>query len=237
MADAGDPVRRSEHFLSRITFIAALQYEAGMLRRAGFDSANVLVSGPGQSAAATAARRALEAGAEGLVSFGLAGGLEPAAATGSLVLADRVLGTDSGFTTSVDWRSQLVAALAGRLPVIEAGLCTVDATVTTPAAKRELAARTGACAVDMESAAIARVAAEASCPFVVIRAVADGVDDRLPDRVDSLVSANGSTRYAALLPFLWSPGQFGLLLRLGRNSRRARLALQQAASACRGIPL
>lgn len=229
--DAGDPVWRSEHSTSRYAFIAALQYEAGVLRQSGVSADRVFVSGPGSQAAQLAARRALQAGARGLIAWGLAGGLQAAAPNGTVLLPERVIGSDGERETAADWRQQLVELLADRFVVAEGALCTVAATVTTPDARREIAARTGAVAVDMESAAIAAVAADAACPFVALRVVADDHTDRLPDRVDSLVTADGNTRLAGLLPLLIAPGQLRLLLQLGRQSQRARQVLGAVAAA------
>src|SRR5262245_20936165 len=76
----------------RIGFIAALDIEASSLRRAaaGDDSWLVLQSGPGPTHAAAAAAHALDAGARLLVSFGLAGSLDAAIASGTVLAPRRV---------------------------------------------------------------------------------------------------------------------------------------------------
>ena len=126
------------------------------------------------------------------------------------------------------WRARLAARLEPTLPVIEHPLYTADHVVTNPAAKAELAQRSGAAAVDMESSGLARAAAEAGLPFIVVRVVADSADDALPDDVESLVTDDGRTRYRGLASVLTSPRQIGLLVRLARNSGRARAVLRRA---------
>src|SRR5580692_1221626 len=55
------------------------------------DGALVAVSGIGGALAAIAARRLIDAGATSLMSFGMAGGLDPALAAGSVVLPGEVI--------------------------------------------------------------------------------------------------------------------------------------------------
>src|SRR6187551_1606882 len=58
-------------------------------------------------------------------------------------------------------------------------IVTVNELVATPEAKRRLADRTGAEAVDMESAEVAAVCAEHGVPFLAVRAVSDDVETAL----------------------------------------------------------
>jgi hypothetical protein len=52
----------------------------------------------------------------------------------------------------------------------------------------------------------------------------------LPDEVESLVTADGRTRYRGLAAIVTSPRQIGLLAGLAKNSGRARAVLQQIIS-------
>jgi len=112
--------------------------------------------------------------------------------------------------------------------VIEGRLFSADDVVATPDAKAELARRTGAAAVDMESASVAAAAADAGLPCIAFRVVADGPDDTLPDNVASLVGPDGRTRLRGLAGFLVSPRRMRLLLRLAVRSRDARTELGRA---------
>jgi adenosylhomocysteine nucleosidase len=194
----------------------------------------VHVSGPGGERAARAARAAIADGAEALVSFGLAGGLVERAANGTVILPVRVIGDGETWTTDAAWRQRLVEALGAACRVLEGTLCSVARTVTEPEAKVALAAATGADAVDMESAAVARVATAAGRPFVAVRVVADGPADALPPNVEKLVTDDGRTRLAGLLPMLVSPRQLARLIALGRQSERAREVLRQVAAILTG---
>src|ERR671913_98895 len=76
-----------------IGFIAALSIECTSLRRQLPRASTwcIAQSGPGAARAAEAARRAIDSGADLLVSWGLAGGLGAAVAPGTVVLPRRVL--------------------------------------------------------------------------------------------------------------------------------------------------
>ncbi|HEX7236468.1 MAG TPA: hypothetical protein VF405_05870, partial [Gammaproteobacteria bacterium] len=76
-----------------IGFIAALAVECASLRRQSPRAERWLVvqSGPGAARAAAAASRAIDAGAQLLVSWGLAGGLGEGVAPGSVIAPRRVL--------------------------------------------------------------------------------------------------------------------------------------------------
>jgi adenosylhomocysteine nucleosidase len=87
--------------------------------------------------------------------------------------------------------------------------------------KRRLAATYKAALVDMEAAAIARLAAMRSIPFYCIKGVSDALDDQLPD-FNRFLDAEGQFQtpkfvlFALLRPWLWPA-----LTRMGENSRRA----------------
>jgi adenosylhomocysteine nucleosidase len=224
----GIPVWHSD---ARVAVIAALELEAGLLRQALPPGAALIqVSGPGRERAEAAARDALGHGAQALVSWGLAGGLDAAATTGSVLLPERVLAADGSWDTDPVWRRRLADALDASFRVLAGALYSATGVVTEVQAKRELAARSGAIAVDMESAGIARVAAAAGLAFVALRVVADGPADCLPHGVEQLVTAGGRTRLAGLPAMLVSPRRLGLLVGLGRSSRRARGVLGQVAA-------
>lgn len=87
--------------------------------------------------------------------------------------------------------------------------------------KRALAEKYQATLVDMEAAAVARIARERGLAFLCFKAVTDGPNDRLPD-FNRFIGEHGQlhvpslARWAALRPAHW-----GALRRLGKNSRLA----------------
>jgi adenosylhomocysteine nucleosidase len=91
--------------------------------------------------------------------------------------------------------------------------------------KRRLASKYQAALVDMEAAAVAGVARNRGLGFYCFKAITDGPSDQLPD-FSRFTGADGQLRmtsfvaHAALHPAMWPA-----LLRLGRNSRGAAMAL------------
>lgn len=87
--------------------------------------------------------------------------------------------------------------------------------------KRRLAATYKAALVDMEAAAIGRLAAMREIPFYCFKGVSDALDDRLPD-FNRFMGPSGqlqTTRFA--LSALVTPKYWPALLRMGENSSKA----------------
>lgn len=87
--------------------------------------------------------------------------------------------------------------------------------------KRHFAALYKAALVDMEAAAIARLAAARGIPFYCIKGVSDSLTAQLPD-FNAFLDADGQFQtpkfvlFALLRPWLWPA-----LVRMGENSRKA----------------
>lgn len=221
-----------------IGYIVALPEEAGSLvrRRAGFDEPvslegghTLIVSGTGPDHARLAAHRLIDQGASALVSWGCAGALDPRLNPGNLIIPEHVRGADGEILpVDTEWRSRLVQFLASSLLVLGGTLAESPHLVPSPSEKQALFAATGAIATDMESAAIARTAAEASLPFLAIRAIADSAVMTLPEAVIAALTPRGSARLGKLLGYsLRHPAQFIELARLGRAFGAAMATLRQ----------
>lgn len=187
-------------------------------------------SGASSTRALAHARALIAEGCHGLVSFGIAGGLHPDLAAGTVIVADRVIAPDGrAIQTSEPWRQGFVAACRGAGITI-AAVAGSERIVGGVAEKRALAATTGAAAVDMESHAVAAAAAEAGVPVLVVRAVADTATRRLPEWVVTCVAADGSRRWGAVAAgVLRNPGDLGVLMALAGDSARAIEALRGVA--------
>jgi adenosylhomocysteine nucleosidase len=145
--------------------------------------------GPGRSAATLeCVLGALETSV--ILSFGYAGALDPGLKVGELVVGERAdLLSQASRDASLDslglvgsW--PLAApdelfrlAQASGLPAHRGGVLTSPWVMGAPEHKRILFARFHDRIVDMETAALARVAAAASIPLQCVRAVSDSADD------------------------------------------------------------
>ena len=93
--------------------------------------------------------------------------------------------------------------------------------VADEAEKRRLAFAYHAGLVDMEAAAVARLAAMRAIPFYCIKGVSDGLNETLPD-FNRFLSPDGKLRLGRLLVFaILHPWYWPALLRMGENSTRA----------------
>lgn len=226
---SADAVAEAPATIEPIAVVHALSVE-----RAGLVGADaelrVYQSGPGPERAAQAARAAIEAGARALVSWGLAGGLEPEVVPGTVVVPEHVV-TENGPAAVADsaWQAALAAALEPDFAVSAGALLSTEHVLATPREKVRAALATGAVAVDLESAAIGLAAARAGLPFVAVRVVADGVADRLPTRVESWVADSGAQRVGSVVLAALSPASWSPLIRLAQRYRVAHAVLEALA--------
>lgn len=146
------------------------------------------VAGVGAEAAETATRLLIAGHRPAVViSAGFAGGLDPAVARGSLVRPVSSIGQFDADPLPL-WTGSAPMAVDG---VRIVSVATIHATVE---AKRRLFERTGAQVVDMETHAVARVAAEAGIPCGGIRVVSDDALQPLPREVESLARPQSAWR-------------------------------------------
>lgn len=224
--------------------VAALESEARPLgralrRRDGLaslgDGALLAVSGMGGALAAIAARSLADAGAARLLSFGMAGGLDPTLRAGTVVLpTDVISASGARFSTSAQWREQLRLAIASVRPTAAGVLLGSATPVDAVADKAALFRETGAVAVDMESLGVAEVAAARGLPFMAVRVIVDTADDMLPPAVLA-ASRTGQVNLRRLIGGLsLAPLEWVAVIRLAQRYRAARRSLRAVARA--GFP-
>lgn len=160
------------------------------------------VSGVG-AARAEAAARALPADLDGLLSVGFCGAL-----TDDLTPGDLLLGGSIGFDASPDLRE-----LARRTPHRPGTVAMVEHVVVSTEEKRQIAGRTGALAVDMESAAVGRVALERKQRFLCVKVVLD-----TPSQPLASTYASGGR---VLLDILKRPWIIGRMFGDGKRAKMA----------------
>ena len=181
--------------------------------------ARVEVGGGTAAGAEAAAHRLIGQGARALVSFGLAGGLDPMVRPGAIVVAETVVTRGQSLVTDVDLNEQLGGGTAHTL-------LGADGIAVSVAAKRHLFVATGCAAVDMESGAVALAAAASGLPFGVLRAICDPAERDLPPAALCAVSDAGAIGLLRVVAsVIAGPRQLPALLALGRDAAAARRAL------------
>lgn len=164
---------------------------------------------------------------DAILSLGIAGGLDPALRPGALVVARDVI-AEARWPAHEGWS----AAIAAACGATRADIAGSDRVIATAAEKAALRATTGAAAVDMESAVVARMFAPMGVPFAVLRAVADTADEALPPAAaDGLDEAGNPAPWRVLRALLRRPQDLPGVIRLARRSRTALAALAPHCSA------
>lgn len=167
---------------------------------------------------------------DAVLSFGLAGGLDPGLRPGDVVVASAVAAERRfGASSVLAQRFADRLSMPGGRRVIVADLSGVEAPVLTREAKSALLRATGAAAVDMESQVAAAFAERHGLPFGAIRVVCDPAERALPAFVAHALKPNGDPDLRAVLAALLrrevSPGA---LVRLARDSGAAFRSLRRA---------
>jgi adenosylhomocysteine nucleosidase len=160
---------------------------------------------------------------QGVLSFGVAGGLAAHLRPGDLVLPHAIHAGEEAYPCHKGW----VGSLAQRLPKAYSGaLLGADAMVGTPDAKRRLHRAHDALAVDMESHGAARFAQSWGLPFAALRAIADPQHRALPPAAMVGMKPDGSADVKAVLAALArSPAQLRGLIQTAFDARAGMAAL------------
>ena len=189
--------------------------------------------GIGAAAAHRAATSLVADGASALVSWGFAAGLDPALDPGTLVvsrlLEPPVPGAPGAATAADAWAARLSTRLRDLVPLVNGTIACPDHVVRTAEEKRTLGA-SGAVAADMESAAVAAVAAAAGIPWVALRVLVDTVDVIVPLAVAAAIDSSGRFEMARFFrALLRRPTDLASLPSLASAYRRAMRTLAMVA--------
>ena len=185
------------------------------------------VGGGTPEGAAAAAAMLVAGGVTHLLSFGLAGGLDPTLRAGDLVVPADVVDEDSCHSADPDLLRWLGGATVARLVAGRAAVADV-------AAKAALFRASGAAAVDLESGAVARVAQAHGLPFAALRVICDPAARTLPPAALVALDSQGAIAILRVIAaMLRRPAQISALIRLAGDARVARAALRSAAARLR----
>jgi nucleoside phosphorylase len=234
--------REAAAFRRRLEDRSALGIDGLRGFRARLGAADIvgIATGLGVRRAADTARRAMQsfASANLVIAAGLVGALSAELRPGDLVLADSLildaeraeLESETIAIPPADLASYKAALMAHRLTFATGPILTAGRILKDGVAKRDARARTGALAVDMESAAVAAEAHRFGLRFACIRAVLDTVDEEIVGA--ELAGPDGEVRPRAAMGFvLRNPKAVVGLARMMRSLNRATAALAAALEA------
>lgn len=175
------------------------------------------------------------ASVRGIISFGIAGGLDPSLKAGDLVVADEVMTADGRWATAPALSDTLVEGSSiGRRRVVGGTIIGAEEIILTPRHKNDLHSRTGATAVDMESHIAAAYAAAVGLPFAALRVINDPASRALPALALNALKPNGDICPRKVLRGLArKPSVIPSLMRTAHDFNRAIATLRR----CRGLLL
>lgn len=214
-----------------ILIVSGMKSEADIVRGTGI----INVIGAGN---ATQLRMELQAynakNVRAVVSFGIAGGLDPKLQPGDLVIAEKVISIHG--TAASD--TKMVASLQSILKA--AGIATFSGSVYSsdtvegvdPASRAKIFKQTGAETVDNETHIVAEFAATHGLPFAIVRATGDPASFTLPPAALLPLKPDGTPDDAAIRDSLAKdPGQLGALIELNNDLNAGQSTLKNSQKA------
>lgn len=197
--------------------------------------------GVGRDRAVAGAGLLLDEGVGALIGVGISGGLSQELKAGDLVLASEVL--DEGkvvYKTTGEGIDFALKTLTARgINVRQGSIVSTSNALLTADAKHDIYEKTGALAVDMESAGLAAVAVKKGVPFFILRAICDDAGEALSPDLYACLSEGGGVRPGQLIgSCIRRPAMVAEMMRLRRSYNLALSALAHGWQALQetGLP-
>jgi hopanoid-associated phosphorylase len=168
-------------------------------------------------------------GLRAVISFGIAGGLDPSLEPGDVVVATAVIAAKGTWKVP----ASVVSAMAGRvgasgITVKQGALVGVEEPVLLPSTKKRMHDATDAIAVDMESHIGADYAAANNLQFAAIRVISDPAVRALPPLAKKALKPDGRVDFGAIFSGLArAPSEMSALIRAGGDAGRAFAGLRR----------
>jgi adenosylhomocysteine nucleosidase len=168
----------------------------------------------------------------GIISFGIAGGLDPSLRPGDLVVANEIMASGSRWATAPSLSENLVDRTSiGRRRIVSGTIVGAEEVILDPRDKIELHVKTGATAVDMESHIAAAYAASVGLPFAALRVINDPASRSLPALALNALKPNGDIDPRKVLRGLArKPSVIPSLMRTAHDFNRAIATLRRCRS-------
>jgi hopanoid-associated phosphorylase len=175
----------------------------------------------------------IDQGCGSLLSFGIAGALDPNAQVGDTVVSTGVINAKGDvFLADDSWLQRVIVLLDQELSPVHKGLIYgSDKIITTPQSKSEIYANSKATCVDMETHRMALVACKASIPFLAIRVISDDSNFTFPSVALGVIGENGKPIISRVIKgLLRHPNQVPALMVLSKDMEAALETLRHVPS-------
>jgi hopanoid-associated phosphorylase len=204
--------------------VVGMAFEARIAARLGVP---VVCGGDGKHLERSLSR-AMAAGCNGLVSFGVAGGLAPGLTPGTCIIGSSIIDDGEERPTDARWSQRLRRIIPD---TVYGPLLGVRQPIALSGDKSALHRKTGALAVDMESHVVARAAAQHGVPLAAIRVVVDPVERTIPRSALAGTRPDGTINPLGVAKSLMRhPRDLYGLVRMALDARAARAMLVQGSA-------
>lgn len=168
----------------------------------------------------------------GIISFGVAGGLDPFLKSGDVVVATEVVAAETRWQAESALTEDLIAAARlGRRRVAHGVLAGAEEVVMGQVGKAALRLATGAAAVDMESHIAAAYASAHGLSFAAMRVISDPASRGLPTLAMDALKHNGKIdAWKVLRGVARNPTAIPSLMSTARDFNRAIAGLRGCRS-------
>lgn len=163
-----------------------------------------------------------------IISAGFGGGLNSSVRDGDIVVGEEILEVTEDRGDEVLWKKMAAPPVIPTIQPTPVGITvhcgkilTTDEMVLRAATKARMGTITGALAVDMETSAVARVAAAHQTPVMAVRCISDNDHEDLPDEFNDFFVMGQLQARRVLSACLTNPRTIGSLARLGFRAHAA----------------
>ena len=175
-------------------------------------------------------RRLIDQGCGALLSFGIAGALDPDIQVGDTVVSAGVVNAQGDVLRADEiWLQRVMGLLDQEISPVHKGLIYgSDTAIATPQLKSDIYAKSKALCVDMETHRMAVVAQEASIPFLAVRVISDDASRAIPSAALGVIGENGKPQIGRVLKgLLRYPNQIPALIALSKDMELALATLRR----------
>ena len=191
----------------------------------------VRVTSPGLKYAEKAARQLLSEGHDFLISWGVSGALNPSLEPGTLLISQQVTTiSDQTLEFTGDLGKRISDGLKPLNPIL-GRITSTEKPVISPAEKFKLRNISNADAVDMESAAVAKIAKKNNCDFLSIRSIVDSASFEIPSSaLAGIDSQHNRVMLQVIKQLACRPKELKNMIQLSFHFRKALKTLSSCAN-------
>lgn len=213
----------------KIAVKCGMSAEANIARHHAGSNATILFGEQGDTVEALEAN--VPRDVQGIISFGLCGGLSPLTHVGQAFICSTLVTPDDTYRADMPWRKRLFAAT--RYFERHWWSTKVFNTANTLDQRKALYEKTGCWIDDDETWAVAEFAKRRGIPFQALRVVSDGGRENLPPAVTDALNMDGTFNIGAVAKsIILDPWQIGSLVGTAHDFFES---LQQLATAALAV--